>query len=206
MIYDKLVEKALQLLVSQVVSHLEDGIGSASEEWVTSTSSFLRQLGKVHRYLVLLDRSKQALPKMSEVLQPLAKFTRDNQIRNDSAERLNTTSYCKTNSDYEAAYGSVIAEEYESRAEAVGGLDLRLNGRAQINKRAAFTVKKPATNDSGLKSAGQKGGRVLTLREGSILRNKFNTHIQKAKEYQNGIKITAWHQEQTSRQSRRIPI
>jgi hypothetical protein len=68
MIYDKLVEKALQLLVNQVVTHLEDTIGTASEDWFASTSSFLRQLGKVHRYLVLLDRGKQALPKMSEVL------------------------------------------------------------------------------------------------------------------------------------------
>jgi hypothetical protein len=74
-------------------------------------------------------------------------------MRTDSAERLNTTSYCKTASDYEGAYGSVIAEEYESRAEAVGGLDLRMQGRAQISKRGAFTVKKPVTNESGLKSA-----------------------------------------------------
>ena len=70
----------------------------------------------------MLDRSKQSLPKMSEVLRPLTLFMKDKSgyIRTESAERLNTSSFCKTSSEYDA-YGSVIDEDIDAKGSEISG-------------------------------------------------------------------------------------
>lgn len=60
-IYDKLVEKAINIMASRLLTLVQFTNGISSE----SDQSWMRQLCKVQRYLSLLDKSKQTMPKLS---------------------------------------------------------------------------------------------------------------------------------------------
>jgi hypothetical protein len=83
-IYDKLIEKALSLLSSRILHTLaftncaDGGIlqdGPQNEQpFSASAKIWGKQLIKIWKYLTLMDKTKQSMPKMSLTLDSLARY------------------------------------------------------------------------------------------------------------------------------------
>jgi len=75
-IYDKLIEKALQLLCQRVLMLMETQVVQ-QEGSIVAFHSWGKQVLKVCKYLGLMEKNKVSMPKYAGVIEPLGTFLRE---------------------------------------------------------------------------------------------------------------------------------